>query len=262
MRLIDDLAGSIRRPDHWVYAAWLDTVSRYRRHRLGLLWLFVPTALYIWGVGGFLGSMQPGLTLSNFFAHIAVGYAVFRLATTVFTDSATVFASRRSYIYDGSLRLTDFLLRSIAKTSFYFLLTLPLVLVVLLGSPQFQWTGIPLALAGLLLVAANLVSYGVVIGLLGARLPDLDEFMGNATLALFLLTPIVWMPEMAPAGTIRGTLMRANPFHHMVEVVRAPLMGHAIDIGTWWYLAVFTVVGAVLAVLGYQRFARDVPVWL
>jgi ABC-type polysaccharide/polyol phosphate export permease len=262
MSLFTHLSASLRRPDHWLYASWLDTVSRYRRHRLGLLWLFVPTAVYIWGIGGFLGAMQPGLDLPRFFAHIGLGFAVFRLASTVLTDATTTFASSQAYIYDGSLRLTDFILRSLARTVHHFLLTLPIVAVVVLGSPDFQWSGVPWAVLGLLLVLLNLFFHAVLFALLGARLPDLHELAGSATLALFLITPIVWHADAAPAGTVRGALMRANPFHHMLDVVRAPLLGGSIEPLTWAYLGAMTVMGVVLATLAYTRFARRVPAWL
>lgn len=262
MTLFTHLAASLRRPDHWLYASWLDTISRYRRNRLGLLWLFVPTAVYIWGIGGFLGAMQPGLDLPRFFAHIALGFTVFRLASTVLTDATTVFASSQSYIYDGSLRLTDFVLRALGRTGFHFLLTLPIVLVVVIGSPDFAWNGIPLALVGALVLAVNLFFFAVVFALLGARLPDLHEFTGSATLALFLLTPIVWHAEAAPEGTLRGALMRSNPFHHLLEVIRTPLLGGSVEPLTWIYLGAMTLAGVIAATFAYRRFARQVPVWL
>lgn len=262
MSLFTHLAASLRRPDHWLYAGWLDTISRYRRNRLGLVWLFVPTVVYIWGIGGFLGAMNPGLDLTRFFAHIAVGFAVFRMASTILTDTSTVFASSRAYIYDGSLRLTDFILRSVGSTCFHFLLTLPLVVVAVLGSPDFQWAGIGLALAGVAILLVNLFFFGVLFSLLGARLPDMHELMGSAMLALFLITPIVWNAEAAPAGTLRGALMRSNPFYHLVTAVRAPLLGEPIEPLTWMYLGAMTITGVLLATIGYQRFARQVPVWL
>lgn len=262
MTLFEHLAASLRRPDHWLYASWLDTVSRYRRNRLGLLWLFVPTAVYIWGIGGFLGAMQPGLDLPRFFAHIGLGFAVFRLASTVLTDATTTFSGSQAYIYDGSLRLTDFILRALARTIHHFLLTLPIVMIVVLGSPDFQWSGLPLAALGLLVVLVNLFFYAVLFALMGARLPDLHEFTGSATLALFLLTPIVWHADAAPEGTLRGALMRANPFHHLLDVVRAPLLGDAVEPVSWIYLGAMTAAGVVLAALAYGRFARRVPAWL
>lgn len=260
--LFSHLAASFRRPDHWIYASWLDTISRYRRNRLGLLWLFVPTAVYIWGIGGFMGAMQPGLDLPAFHAYIGLGYAMFRLASTVLMDATSVFASSQAYIYDGSLRLTDFLLRSLSRSLYYFLLTLPVVAIVVLGSPDFAWAGLLPALGGLLLVLVNLVFLSVLFGLLGARLPDLHELTGSAMLALFLLTPIVWMPEAAPEGTVRGALMRANPLFHMVESVRAPLLSQPVELLSYAYLGAMALAGIAVSGLAYRRFARQVPVWL
>lgn len=262
MSLFSHLAASLRRPDHWVYASWLDIVARYRRNRLGMLWLFVPTIVYIWGVGGFIGAMQPGVDLPRFYAHIGLGFAVFRLASTVITDATSVFSASQAYIYDGSLRLTDFLLRSFSRSFYYFALTSPIVAIVVLGSPEFTWTGLPVAALGLAVVLMNLVFLSVLLGLLGARLPDLHELTGSAMLALFLFTPIVWLPEAAPEGTLRGALMRANPLFHMVEAVRAPLLGQQIETVTYVYLGALTAFGVLLSTVLYGRYARRVPIWL
>lgn len=262
MELLRHLAASLRRPDHWVYASWLDVVSRYRRNRLGIAWLFVPTAVYIWGIGGFLGAMQPGLSLPRFFAHVALGFTLFRLIVTVLTDATSVFASSQSYIYDGSLRLTDFLLRSLARSWFYFVLTLPMVAVVVLGSPDGTLAGVAPAVIAFAADLVILFFLSVALALLGARLPDLHELLGSAVMALFLLTPIVWNAADAPVNTLHGTLMRANPLFHMVEAVRGPLLGQPVEQLTYTYLAMLLVAAVLIAVPSYQRFARRVPVWL
>jgi ABC-type polysaccharide/polyol phosphate export permease len=57
-------------------------------------------------------------------------------------------------------------------------------------------------------------------------------------------------------------LMRFNPFYHMVELVRAPILGQTIDPSTPLYLAVMTVGGWILAILTYRRYARYVPLWI
>ena len=262
MQLFRHLAASLRRPDHWIYASWLDVVSRYRRNRLGLLWLFVPTAVYIWGIGGFLGAMQPGLNLPRFFAHVALGFTLFRLVVTVLTDATSVFSASQNYIYDGSLRLTDFLLRSLARSWFYFMLTLPMVAVVVLGSPDATWEGIAPAAVAFIADLGILLFLSVALALVGARFPDLHELLGSAVMALFLLTPIVWDASGAPAGTLHGALMRGNPLFHMVESVRAPLLGDTVEPLTYLYLGILLASSMLVAVLSYQRFARRVPVWL
>ena len=81
-------------------------------------------------------------------------------------------------------------------------------------------------------------------------------------MALFLLTPIVWDAANAPSGTLHGALMRGNPLFHMIEPVRAPLLGQPVEPLTYMYLGTLGVVSLLVAMLAYQRFARRVPVWL
>src|SRR3546814_7496038 len=64
----------------------------------------------------------------------------------------------------------------------------------------------------------------------------------------FLLTPIIWHADNMPPGSLRGTLMRFNPFYHLVELVRAPILGQSIDVSTPMYLAVMSVGGWIIAV--------------
>lgn len=260
--LLAHLRQSLRRPDHWVYGSWLDTVTKYRKTHFGLIWMLVPTAVYIWGIGGYLGALQPGTDTQRFLAHVAVGFVVFRMVMTVFVDATSVFGASQSFIYDGNVRLTDFILRMISRSFYYFLIAQPLLAVAVLGSPDFQWSGVPGSLLGLVVLMVNLFLYSVLLSLLGARYPDVGELMASTMMAAFLVTPIVWYPEGAPEGTVRGALMRANPFHHLVASIRAPLLGEGLEPVTVWYLAAMTLIGLIGAILAYRTYARRVALWL
>lgn len=260
--LFSHLRQSFRRPDHWLYASWLDTVLKYRRTRLGVLWMLIPTTVYIWGIGGFLAAMQPGMAAAEFLAHVGLGFVMFRLISTVAMDATTAFAQSQSYIYDGHTRLTDFVLRAIARSLAYFLLSLPVAAAAALASPEFDPVGIAPALLGLLLVLWNLLMFGVLLAIAGARFPDLHEAMGSAVMALFLVTPVVWYAGAAPADSLHGQLMRANPLHHLLAVVRSPLLGETVEPATYAYLAAMSIAGTFAAAWAYRAASRRVPLWL
>lgn len=260
--LLSHLSQSLRRPDHWVYGSWIDTVVKYRKTRLGMVWAVVPIAVYIWGIGGFMASLQPGVGLQRFLAHVGIGFLMFRLLSTVANEATAVFAAYQPYIYDGHLRLTDFVLRTLARSLYYFLLSLPVVAVVAVASPGFSAAGLPAAALGLLVVVLNLLLYGLLLAIAGARFPDLHEMMGSVIMALFLITPIVWYPEAAPEGTGHGLLMRMNPLHHMLAAVRGPLLSETIEPLTYFYLGGMTLVGGIAAAAVYGHAARRVPLWL
>ena len=260
--LLQHLRQSFRNPDHWVYGAWIDFVSRYRRMSLGILWAIVPPIVYVWGIGGFLRVLQPGLDKTLFLAHVAVAFVLFRLITTSLTDAVSLFGQYRAYIFDGSTRLTDFVLRNLLNALMYFAVAIPVMLAAMIPSPHIDWMGVPMAIAGFLVVLFNLLMYAVVLAFAGARIRDLSQVMGSLTMALFLVTPIVWLGDQAPAGTLHGALMRANPLFHFLEIVKAPLFGRGIELATFVYVGVATVLGVIGAFVCYRAFARRLPVWL
>jgi ABC-type polysaccharide/polyol phosphate export permease len=259
--LYRDLAASLRNPEFWGLSSWLDIVVRNRQSRLGIFWLMSPSIVYIWGMGGFFASMMKR-PLSEFAAYVAIGYLVFRVTSSVVTESTGAFAAAGSFILDGHIRLTDFVLRIIATSLFHFVVSLPVAALALAIYPDIHWMGLLLSIVTFPLVILNALWIGVLFSLVGARFPDLKHLVGNILTFVFLVTPIIWRADTMPPGSLRGSLMRFNPFYHMVELVRAPILGEAIDPSTIPYLAAMTVLGWMFAAWAYRRYARFVPLWI
>ena len=259
--LFRDVLASFRNPEFWALSSWLDIVVRSRQSRLGMFWLMSPAIVYIWGVGSFFARMMHR-PLSGFAAYVGVGYVVFRVASSSVIDSTGAFASGAAFILDGHLRLTDFVLRVIATALFHLLVSAPVVALALAVYPDPHWIGLVWSLVSFPVVIANALWVGIVFALVGARFPDLKHLIGNIFTFAFLLTPIVWHADTMPANSIRGVLMRFTPFYHVVQVVRAPILGEQIEPSTFTYLAVMTVGGWIVAILAYRRYARYVPLWI
>jgi ABC-type polysaccharide/polyol phosphate export permease len=114
----------------------------------------------------------------------------------------------------------------------------------------------------LVVVYANALWMSAVFALAGARFPDFSQLLNNISVFLFLLTPIIWYPSAMPAGSTRGLLMRMNPFYHLLEIFRAPIMGQPVEVMSLWYVAIMTPLGLLVAALAYRRYARFVPLWI
>lgn len=259
--LVHDMGASLRNPEFWALSSWLDIVVRNRQSRLGIVWLLMPPIVYIWGVGGFFAAMAH-LDFGSFVGYVALGYVVFRVISTVITESSGAFASSASFIWDGHLRLTDFVLRVVAKALFYCFISLPVVAVSLALSPDWTWQGLPQSLLAFAWVISITVAVGVIFAIMGARFPDVGQLVNNIFMFAFLLTPIIWHADTMPPDSLRGQLVRMNPLYHMVEVVRAPLLGDPVSMQSIAYLCVMSVVCATAALIAYRLFARHVPVWV
>lgn len=257
--LFRDLYESFRQPEFWAYSSWLDIVTRYRKLYLGMLWALIPPLVYVFGLG-YMYSAISGRG-GNFIPHLGMGWALWRMTTMVVNDSSGVFSSYRAFIMDGRTCLTDFLLRTIAKAIFYFAFSLSVVVVVLVHDPSVHWAGMATMLFTLPIYLINLMWVSIAVALLGARYPDVREFISTILMFGFFLTPILWNAQTLPPDSMRGRIARFNPAFHFVEFVRAPVLGDHLERASLVVVAAMTVCGWILAAILYRRYARFVPLW-
>jgi ABC-type polysaccharide/polyol phosphate export permease len=76
---------------------------------------------------------------------------------------------------------------------------------------------------------------------------------------LFFITPVFWLPSLMPTRTV---LVTGNPFYHMLELLRAPLLGRAPADESWIFLTCTLVIGWAGTFLFFSRFRRRIPYWL
>lgn len=258
---VDHLAASIRRPEFWAYSSWLDIVTKYRRTRLGVAWLLLPSFIFITVLGNVYSHLM-GHSVAEYLPYLGVGYVCWRFMLQCINESATVFRSHKAFIMDGRVRLTDYVLRAVAKPLFYFMFALVVVIGVLLWSPAVSWMGIFSLVVSLPVLILNMVWISFCIALVGARFPDTSEFIGTVLVVGFLLTPILWYVERFPADSTRGFIARLNPAYHLIEIVRAPALGHLPSNTTLMMVGGMTIGGWLLMALLYRRYTRFVPLWI
>lgn len=258
--VLEDFISSLKRPDFWAFSSWLDLATKYRTSSLGVIWIFLPPIAYVFGIGYFY-SLLFGVDSLSFMVHLGVGYLLWRLITQVITGASTTMAAHRAFILDGRTRYTDYVLRIIAKALFYFSITL-VVLVPLVGLTNPSLLGVASLVLTLPLFFINVLWIAVAVAVLGARFPDLHELSTTVFIFGFLLTPIVWRAELMPADTWRGFAARLNPAFHLLEMVRAPLLGEPVESSTIVVIAVMTIGGCVLASVIYRRYSRYIALWL
>lgn len=258
----NELYQSFRNPEFWALSSWLDIIVRARKSRFGILWLLAPSIVYVFGLGTFFSGLQQHAAPRDFFAHVALGAMIFRTLMSTVTGSATVFNGSYSFIMDGHVRLTDYLLESLAKSFFDLCMYLPAVAVTLFMLTDVHAMGLLLAVPSMVVIYLNALWLAAVFSLVGARFPDFGQLLNNISVFLFLLTPIIWYPESMPVGSRRAQLMLFNPFYHFVEIFRSPILGEPIDPVSLWYVGILTVLGLLVATFAYRRYARFVPLWI
>lgn len=259
--LLIALWSSLHRLSSLLYLTWFQFLIRYRRTRLGPLWLLVGPTLFIVMLGllfSRIGSVEPAV----FVPHLAVGLIVWTLVTGFITGSTTVFQRGRAQILQGGMGFVDIIMVDVFSTVITFLHQVILIAIV------FVFFGIGLSfysfvsLIGLSLLIANGIWLSVFFGIIGVRYRDLSEVVQAVMRIAFLATPIIWMPGLGARGGIMGAFLVYNPFYHFVELIRAPLLGNPIAPLSWIVVITISLGGFGLAYFFYKRFAHNVPLWV
>ncbi len=217
-------------------AAWVDrtegdTITEYTRRVLihPLLW-FVAAGFLVWG-------LLSTLILDGTNAFIISGGLIRQLAAPLSVHVYKVVWSN---------------LIILAHNIWIF------VIVALWYGLNPGWT-VLLAVPALLLLLANGLWLGLLLGLLSARFRDIPLIAASILQVAFFITPIFWKPEML---TGRMVLLHANPFYYLVEIMRAPLLGNVPQTEHWISVLVITVLGWGIALLFFTAYRWRLAYWV
>jgi ABC-type polysaccharide/polyol phosphate export permease len=112
---------------------------------------------------------------------------------------------------------------------------------------------------GLLLVTLNLLWIALLLAILCTRFRDVSLIVQSVVQMLFFVTPIFWSPSLMPSRTI---LVHGNPFYHMLELLRDPLIGEHASAESWIFISAMLVIGWSVTFLLFAKFRRRIAYWL
>jgi len=92
-----------------------------------------------------------------------------------------------------------------------------------------------------------------------ARFRDFHHAIQTGMRLMFFLTPILWMPQIAPT---LARIAAFNPLTSFIEIVRAPLLYNQVPSGSWKVVIGINLAGMVLALLTYAKTRKHVAYWV
>jgi ABC-type polysaccharide/polyol phosphate export permease len=116
-----------------------------------------------------------------------------------------------------------------------------------------------LLLPGLILVLANCVWMEIVVSVFCLRFRDAQQLVASILQVAAFVTPIFWNPSQLAGKRI--IIVHVNPLHHMVDVIRQPLLGHAPALQSYAVCLATAVVGWALAYILFSRKRHRLAYW-
>lgn len=218
---ISDIAAALRQAPLIFFLAWGDLQARYRRSVLGPFWLTLGTAAGTAGLG-LIWSELFKLDRAVFVPALTSGLIMWQLLSGCITEATTTYWRQASLIRNVRMPLSLYPLQMVVKHAINFLHVLPVFVVVAVVFDVPVNHNTLLALPCLLLTFGNLLWITLLFSMLGTRFRDLEYLLVAGMPILMFLSPVFYRPAYLP---IMGQLMWFNPFSHLIELVRYPLLG-------------------------------------
>ncbi len=219
--------------------AWHDVVSRYRGSILGPFWITLSMGLMVGGIG-FLYANLFKVPVHDFIPYVAVGIVAWGLISSVILEGCGAFVGASGMLSQTSLPMMIFIWRTVLRNLINLAHHLIIIVGVLIFYDHWREANAPLALVGVLLVLLNIGWICLAAAMASARFRDIPQIIGSVIQFAMFMTPVFWLPS---GRLTNHALLVLNPFFHMIDAVRAPLLGTMPEPTTYVVLVAMAVVG-------------------
>jgi ABC-type polysaccharide/polyol phosphate export permease len=241
-----------------LHLARSDLLARYRRSILGPFWLTLGTAAGTVGLG-WVWSELFKIDRAQFIPSLTVGLIAWALISGCVLEAPMTFARQGLIIRNLPTPLAIHPIQLVVRHLVNFAHNLPVFLAVVLFLDVPVNAHTLLAIPLFLLVVANLLWMTLVLSVLGSRFRDLEYLLAATMPLLMFLSPVFYRP-----GSLTATahLVWFNPFSHLIEVIRYPLLGSVPPTFLIVSNVAFCVVGWTFAIALFNAKRDRIAFWI
>ncbi len=232
--------------------------QRFQRSLLGPFWLTLSMGIMIAALGLVFSTLL-GQALGDMLPFIAVGLIFWGLLTGCINDGSNVFIGAESYIRNVPLPVSVHFYRMVARNIIIWVFNMAIYLIVLVAFRiELGWQ-VLLFIPGFALFLLNAAWMGLAASILATRYRDIPQVIANVVQVVFYITPVFWSADRLPR---RFAFIDWNPLYHVLELARAPLLGHDIQLANWLFGLGLAAFGVLITAYLYRRAYARIAYWV
>lgn len=239
---------------------WLEIRRRYRRTIIGPFWNSINLGILVVALGG-IGVGLWKQNVATYVPFLTAGLIVWILISTIVSESCLLFVISQNLFRQVRFDYSILAYSLVWRNFIAFLHNLLVYAVaVLILAPHLMQPVILLMLPGLFLVLLNGVWVALLLGMACLRYRDLQQLVGNLIQIAIFITPIFWPPELLE-GMYRTAFVSLNPLFHLIQIVRAPMVGVVPSIGNYLVVIGITATGWAVTYWMFSKFRKRIAYW-
>ena len=239
---------------------WQDIKQRYRRSKLGPFWLTISMGVMIGMIGIVFGQVLNS-PMKEYLPFLATGIILWTCFSTSVMEGSTSFIDAQGMIRQLDLPLSLYPIRVLWRNIVicgHNVIILPLVFLIV--GKEITWS-IFWVIPGFLLFSWNMLWISLLLGTFCTRFRDMPQIVSSLIQVFFYVTPIIWMPGALSARSA-NLLVEPNPVYHLLQVVRAPILGSSPTVMNWTVSVLVALLGSAVALWFFGKYKKRIAYWL
>jgi lipopolysaccharide transport system permease protein len=253
-----DLIAALQEWQLWTMLGWNDVRQRYRRSVLGPFWITLSMGSFILLLGAIYSRLF-NMEIKTYLPYLTLGFIVWGFISTSMTEGCTAFQEGERIIKQIRLPYSIYVLRVVWRNFIVFLHTIVIFIpMVVIFDVRLAFVSL-LAIPGIGMIYLNQVWLTLALAIMSTRFRDMIPIVTTAVQIVFFATPIMW-----PVSALGDSVYIAdiNPLYHLIELVRAPMLGAAPRTLSWIVAGATLISGWLIAIWLLQRASRRIVFWL
>lgn len=260
-KALADVREVFHRWEFWVRLGAVEVRRRYRRTYVGPFWVSISMAIFI-AATGIVYSLLFQQEIKQYIPFLASGMIAWTPISSIMTESCVTFVSAEGILKQIPLPYTVLIAASIWRNLIVFFHNFIIYcLVVLLFDVPVNANTL-LIVFGILSYAINGMWIALLIAIVCARYRDIQPLLVSALQILMFVTPIFWPASMLEKNLLGKICVWVNPFYHLTQVIRAPLLGECPQWFVYVSVTLLAVFGWLFTLVLFSKVRQRIIYWL
>ena len=200
------------------------------------------------------------MSLQEFLPYLSIGLILFTQLSGMVIEGANTFISASELILQVKRPLFVYLWQTVWRNFLMLAHSFVILIIVILLMGLYPAPVDLLAIPGLSIYFINGTWMAAIAAILSTRYRDVPIAINNIFMIVTWLTPIYYRIDQMKG--VFKTALYFNPFFHILELVRSPLL-HIPPTPANWLISVATaIVGWGILILIFARTRSRIPYWL
>ena len=238
----------------WARLAGMAIQTQYKQNTLGPFWISINTGVLI-AAFSVVYSQILSAPLDQHVLYVATGLVCWYFFSSIVLKGCTAFIVSRQLILQLPMPISVHVFRLLTQELIIFGYNCAvLVIVMILFKREFSWE-VLMAIPAFILILICGFFTAFLLAMVATRYRDVTSSVQAVIAPMMFLTPIIWSPESLEN---RPVFVSFNPFFHLIEIWRAPLIGGPIPAESWLFMLVVTLSMVIACAVLFSKYKNRI----